>query len=165
MHGPRQSGNKVERRGKKSPSFSLPYNTYDTRITPRRGIRIVPFTPPTPDLRSRSRGFLESVEGRRWEGGRGGGGEHRVPVERLLSRGFDLSGNIHPFSRHTIHALGRFAPVYLAIKISLVFDRPRPDVCIYFSMYDLAALKSAATNGNVSFSTDARNVERQFPYS
>lgn len=134
MHGPRQSGNKVERQREKkeSQSFSLPYNTRDTRITPRRR-----GTPPlllpllSRDLRSRSREFLETVEGRR---------EKMPPfpfrVERLLSRAFDLSGK-HSFSRHTIHALGRFSPVYLAIKISLVFDRPRPDGCIYFSMYDL----------------------------
>lgn len=153
MHGPRQSGNKVERRGKKSSSFSLPYNTYDTRITPRRGIRIAPFTLHSP-IRDRDLGNFSKVLEKK--GGGKGEGNTAFPWNDYCHGASICRGNIHPFSRHTIHALGRFAPVYLAIKISLVFDRPRPDVCIYFSMYDLAALKSAATNGNVSFSTEHR---------
>lgn len=77
MHGPRQSGNKVERRGKKSPSFSLPYNTYDTRITPRRGIRIVPFTlpPPNPQPPICDRDLADFSKVLRGEGGEGEGEE------------------------------------------------------------------------------------------
>jgi len=98
MHGPRQSGNKVERRGEKKSQSSLSpdiirhadnASMWNTHRPLYPSSSPSPFSPAILDLRSRSREFLETVK----DGKEGGKGEKSAWND--YCHGASICRNIH----------------------------------------------------------------------